>query len=113
MAKITLRHGRKILSAQGSGDGVVDAVMKTIDRMTGLKGHLLDYSVRAVTEGKDAVGEVSLNVRFAAKGEPASGRAAATDVIESSGRAYLAAVNRWLAEGGRVSSKTRPTLASP
>ena len=113
VATITLRHGRKILSAQGSGDGVVDSVMKTIDRITGLKGHLLDYSVRAVTEGKDAVGEVSLNVRFATKGEPASGRAAATDVIESSGRAYLAAVNRWLAEGGRVSSKTRSTLASP
>ncbi|MCX6935365.1 MAG: 2-isopropylmalate synthase [Verrucomicrobia bacterium] len=113
LATVTLRHGRKKLAASGTGDGVVDAVMKTIDRITGLKGHLLDYAVRAVTEGKDAVGEVSLNVRFEAKGEPASGRAAATDVIESSGRAYLAAVNRWLAEGGRVSKKTRRTLASP
>jgi len=112
--KITLRHGRKSLSASGTGDGAVDAVLKTIDRITGLKGHLLDYQVRAVTEGKDAVGEVSLNVRFDAKSEPSGGRAAATDVIESSARAYVAAVNRWLAEGGRVSrGKSRRALAHP
>ena len=113
-AKITLRHGRKSLSIAGTGDGAVDAVLKTIDRITGLKGHLVDYQVRAVTEGKDAVGEVSLNVRFDTKSEPSSGRAAATDVIESSARAYLAAVNRWLAEGGRASRrKSRRTLAHP
>jgi 2-isopropylmalate synthase len=113
-AKITLRHGRKSLSIAGTGDGAVDAVLKTIDRITGLKGHLVDYQVRAVTEGKDAVGEVSLNVRFDTKSEPSSGRAAATDVIESSARAYLAAVNRWLAEGGRASrGKSRRTLAHP
>ena len=92
----------------------MDAVLKTIDRMTGLKGHLVDYQVRAVTEGKDAVGEVSLNVRFDTKAEPSGGRAAATDVIESSARAYLAAVNRWLAEGGRAPrGKSRRTLAHP
>ena len=113
VAKISLKHGRKILSATGTGDGTVDAVLKTIDRITGLKGHLMDYQVRAVTEGKDAVGEVSLSVRFDAKGEPAAGRAAATDVIESSGRAYLAATNRWIAEGGRASKKTRRALGHP
>jgi 2-isopropylmalate synthase len=113
-ARITLRHGRKSLAATGSGDGGVDAVLKTIDRITGLKGHLVDYQVRAVTEGKDAVGEVSLNVRFEAKAEPSAGRAAATDVIESSARAYLAAVNRWFAEGGRSSrGKSRRALAHP
>jgi 2-isopropylmalate synthase len=113
VAKISLKHGRKTLSATGTGDGTVDAVLKTIDRITGLKGHLMDYQVRAVTEGKDAVGEVSLSVRFDAKGEPAAGRAAATDVIESSGRAYLAATNRWIAEGGRASKKTRRALGHP
>jgi 2-isopropylmalate synthase len=113
LAQVSLKHGRKTVSASGTGDGAVDAVLKTIDRITGLKGHLIDYQVRAVTEGKDAVGEVSLSVRFDAKGEPAAGRAAATDVIESSGRAYLAATNRWIAEGGRVSKKTRRTLGHP
>jgi len=115
LAEIVLRCSKKNHSAIGTGDGAVDAVMKTIDQITGLKGHLTEYNVRAVTEGKDAVGEVSLGVRFVAKGEPAAGRAAATDVIESSARAYLSAVNRWLAEGARVSSKkkTRRTLANP
>jgi 2-isopropylmalate synthase len=115
LAEIALRCSKKNHFAIGTGDGAVDAVMKTIDQITGLKGHLTEYSVRAVTEGKDAVGEVNLNVRFIAKGEPAAGRAAATDVIESSARAYLSAVNRWLAEGARASSKkkTRRTLANP
>jgi 2-isopropylmalate synthase len=88
--------------------------MKTIDQITGLHGHLTEYQVRAVTEGKDAVGEVSLGVRFKAKSEPVAGRSAATDVIESSALAYLSAVNRWLAESGRASAKkTRRALANP
>jgi 2-isopropylmalate synthase len=109
-----LRCAKQNHFAIGTGDGAVDAVMKTIDQITGLQGHLTEYQVRAVTEGKDAVGEVSLSVRFRAKSEAVAGRSAATDVIESSARAYLAAINRWLAESGRASAKkTRRALANP
>ena len=114
VAEIALRCSKQNHFAIGTGDGAVDAVMKTIDQITGLQGHLTEYQVRAVTEGKDAVGEVSLGVRFQAKSEPVAGRSAATDVIESSARAYLSAVNRWLAESGRASlKKTRRALANP
>jgi 2-isopropylmalate synthase len=114
VAEISLRCSKQNHFAIGTGDGAVDAVMKTIDQITGLHGHLTEYQVRAVTEGKDAVGEVSLGVRFKAKSEPVAGRSAATDVIESSALAYLSAVNRWLAESGRVSAKkTRRALANP
>jgi 2-isopropylmalate synthase len=74
------------------GDGPVDAVYRAIDRITGIRCELKDYGVRAVTSGKDAMGEVALEV--AANGFTERGRAAKTDIIEASAVAYLAAVNR-------------------
>jgi 2-isopropylmalate synthase len=81
----------------GTGDGPVDAALKTIDRIIGKKGKLLDYHIRAVTQGKDAIGEVSVKVDFGNK-EIITGKAATTDVIEASARAYLNAVNRSLSK---------------
>jgi len=81
----------------GIGDGPVDAALKAIDRLTHTKGTLLDYSLRAVSEGKDALGEVTVKVNFG-KGKLITGKGASTDVIEASARAYLNAVNRFLYE---------------
>ena len=82
------------------GDGPVDAVLKAIDRITGKRGKLLDYQLRATTSGKDAVGEVTMKVNFG-NSEPIVGRGASTDIVEASAKAYLNAVNRVLANGGR------------
>ncbi|MBM3823837.1 MAG: 2-isopropylmalate synthase [Verrucomicrobia bacterium] len=79
------------------GDGPVDAALKAIDRLTGTKGKLMEYSIRAVSEGQDALGEVTLKVDFG-RGEWVTGKGATTDVIEGSARAYLNAVNRHLGE---------------
>lgn len=79
----------------GIGDGPVDAALKAIDRLTKTRGRLKDYSLRAVSQGKDALGEVSVKVDFGT-GEFVSGKGASTDVIEASARAYLNAVNRHL-----------------
>ena len=74
------------------GDGPVDAALKAIDRITGLAGRLMDYSVRGVTRGKDAVGEVFMKVDF---GKVSFiGKAASTDVVDASARAYLNAINK-------------------
>lgn len=77
------------------GDGPVDAALKAIDRLTKTHGRLMDYSLRAVSQGKDAMGEVTVKVDFG-DGELVSGKGATTDVIEASARAYLNAVNRYL-----------------
>ena len=77
------------------GDGPVDAALKAIDRLTKTSGKLLDYSLRAVSEGMDALGEVTLKVDFG-DGELTTGKGASTDIIEASARAYLNAVNRFL-----------------
>jgi len=75
-----------------TGDGPIDAVYNAIDRITGIQCELSDYAIRAITSGKDAMGEVSLQVQT---GDLAQhGRATSTDIIEASARAYLAAVNR-------------------
>ena len=82
----------------GVGDGPVDAALKAIDRLTQTRGRLMDYALRAVSQGKDALGEVTVKVDFG-KGELVTGKGASTDVIEASARAYLNAVNRFLGNG--------------
>jgi 2-isopropylmalate synthase len=81
----------------GIGDGPVDAALKAIDRLTGRPGKLMDYALRAVSQGKDALGEVTVKVDFGG-GKMVAGKGASTDVIEASARAYLNAVNRSLVE---------------
>jgi 2-isopropylmalate synthase len=105
--RLTKADGRKgeSTTAQdaGIGDGPVDAALKAIDRLTGTTGKLMDYSLRAVSQGMDALGEVTAKVDFG-DGELVTGKGASTDVIEASARAYLNAVNRHLGQR-RVSPK--------
>jgi 2-isopropylmalate synthase len=82
----------------GIGDGPVDAALKAIDRLTQTHGKLLDYALRSVSQGKDALGEVTVKVDFG-PGKTVTGKGTSTDVIEASARAYLNAVNRFLSEG--------------
>jgi 2-isopropylmalate synthase len=88
------KNGEELQDA-GVGDGPVDAALKAIDRLTETKGKLIEYSLRAVSQGKDAIGEVTVKVDFGDK-ELVTGKGASTDIIEASARAYLNAVNRYL-----------------
>ena len=91
-ATIKLKKEGKIIEDAACGDGPVDAAYKTIDRITGVKGKLLDYSLRAVTGGKDALGEVTVKIKEGK--EVFIGRGTSTDIIEASAKAYLNAVNK-------------------
>ena len=105
---------REPLADAGTGDGPIDAMLKTIDRITGVKGNLVDYSVGSVTRGKDAVGEVSVRVQFGKEkgsgGKIVTGRGSSTDIIEASALAYLNALNRQLFEQRRRAEAEKPTL---
>ena len=74
------------------GDGPVDAIYSAIQRLTGIKGSLSDYRIRAVTKGKEAMGEVQLELEHS--GRRIRGRGLSTDILEASALAYLAAINR-------------------
>ncbi|MFC1461643.1 2-isopropylmalate synthase [Verrucomicrobiota bacterium] len=93
-ATVRLKKGKEVIQDAACGDGPVDASLKTIDRITGIQGKLLDYGIQAVTVGKDAQGEVALRVAFGS--EIVSGKAASTDIVQASAAAYLSCVNRFL-----------------
>jgi 2-isopropylmalate synthase len=94
------------------GDGPVDAALKAIDRLTQTQGRLKEYALRAVSAGKDALGEVTVKVNFGANdtddADLITGKGASTDVIEASARAYLNAVNRHLSGNQRKQKAPQP-----
>jgi 2-isopropylmalate synthase len=93
-ATVTLRAEGGESTASASGDGPVDALCAAVNELTGVQAQLVDYAIRAVTGGTDALGEVTARVR---EGDVlVVGRASSTDVLEASLKAYLDGVNRLL-----------------
>jgi 2-isopropylmalate synthase len=92
-ATVVLRRGKKEYVESATGNGPVDAVFKAIDRIVAIKNITLeDFSITAVTSGKDAIGEVSLSVHT--DGSSYSGHGTDTDIIVASTKAYLNAINK-------------------
>ena len=75
-----------------TGDGPVDATYKAISRVTGFSPTLSDYQIRSVTEGMDAIGEVTVKVKE--QGRSFVGHGASTDIKEASAKAYINAINK-------------------
>lgn len=98
-ATIRLSREGQMLQDAASGDGPVDACYKTIDRLTGVNPQLIDYSLRSVTQGKDALGEVSVKLRY--RQAEVLGRGTSTDIIEASAKAYVNAINKLLSVSTR------------
>jgi 2-isopropylmalate synthase len=84
----------------------VDAVYKAINRIVGIPNRLTEFTVKSITEGIDAIGEVL--IRIESEDVTYTGRGAATDIIVASAKAYMNALNRLLAvrEGEIAGSKT-------
>ncbi len=88
---VVARHGEEH-PGDGEGNGPVDAFFAAIDAATGLTPELETFHVDAVTEGEDAQGRV--RVRVTHDGTLYIGDGLATDIVEASARAYLAAVSK-------------------
>ncbi|MGD2049636.1 MAG: alpha-isopropylmalate synthase regulatory domain-containing protein, partial [Chloroflexota bacterium] len=96
------------------GTGPVDATYKAIDNIVQMPNCLLEFAVRAVTEGIDAIGEVTVrleaeNGNAHLRTSPQSGliqprtfggHGADTDIIVASAKAYLSAINKLLVASG-------------
>jgi len=82
----------KIIQDAAIGDGPVDAIFSAIQRLTGVRVHLTDFRIRAVTKGKDALGEVQIELEHSER--KIRGRGLSTDILEASALAYLAGINR-------------------
>jgi len=89
-------------AAAAIGSGPVDAVFRAIDQLVGVEATLIEYDVHSVTAGIDALGEVTVRIRNKDEegGKIFGGYGADTDIIAASAQAYMAALNRLLAERG-------------
>ena len=93
-ATVHLRRGEEVVQESALGDGLIDAAMGAIQRAAGVEARLVSFNVSSVTGGSDALGDVI--VQLDVDGRRVTGRGVATDVVEASARAYLAAINRSL-----------------
>ncbi len=91
-ATLRLKKDDKVFQDAACGDGPVDAAYQAIERITGIKAELLDYSLRSVSKGKDAVGEVV--VKLSSDNRVVTGKGVSTDIIEASARAFLNGINK-------------------
>ncbi|NRA39415.1 MAG: 2-isopropylmalate synthase [Planctomycetes bacterium] len=102
-ATVTMVKDDESFTDAATGDGPVNAIINAMDRICGTSGHLTDYRLRSVSQGRDAQGEVTMQVTF--DGVEIGGKGVSTDVIEASAIAYLDAINRILLQEDRAVMK--------
>jgi 2-isopropylmalate synthase len=100
-AAVCLQHadGNRVQEA-ATGDGPIDAALKAIERIVGIDVRLVNYQVRSVSMGKDAQGEVALEIEHL--GKTYRSRATSTDIVEASARAFLTVLNQLALEKSNV-----------
>ncbi|MFN9437532.1 MAG: alpha-isopropylmalate synthase regulatory domain-containing protein, partial [Planctomycetota bacterium] len=105
--ELTLRHGDKTYTERvQQGDGPIDAAFWAVEKIIGIKTVCKEFRVRSATIGRDAMGEVNVEVEH--EGQTYRGNGASTDSVEATISAMLNAINRILTEknlrsDGRVS----------
>lgn len=104
--RISTKEGKT--QAAACGDGPVDAAYEAIREATGKSPKLENYSIRAVTSGKDALGEATVRIR--SEDKTFIGRGVSTDIIEASAKAYVDAINRMVSVEGKDEEETKAEL---
>jgi 2-isopropylmalate synthase len=90
---VKMRHeDGRVASEAAIGDGPVDAMLRAVQRATGEPIELIDFQVRAVSEGGDAQGHATLTAQH--RGHEYRGNGVSTDIVEATAHAVLAIVNR-------------------
>ncbi|MFZ4826840.1 MAG: 2-isopropylmalate synthase [Phototrophicaceae bacterium] len=108
--KNTVHDQELIYAAVGSGP--VDASYRAIDAIVQAPNRLLEYSVHSVTEGIDAMGEVTVRILSEEQDRSFGGYGADDDIIVASVRAYLGALNRMLNALGHGTTKPEGSVAT-
>lgn len=90
---VKLRKGNEILEEVSLGQGPINAAYNAIDKITGgICEEMSSYNIHSVSDGNDALGEVTVKMR--AKDKTVTGRGLSTDIIESSILAYVNGINK-------------------
>ncbi|NBT29037.1 MAG: 2-isopropylmalate synthase [Gammaproteobacteria bacterium] len=104
LADLVLEVAGKSQSCQSSGDGLVDAAFKAVDKLVPGSRSLLLYSVNAITAGSDSQGEVS--VRLEENNRIVNGQGADTDIVVASVKAYVNGLNKLHSGAYRVNPQS-------
>ncbi|HSV75139.1 MAG TPA: 2-isopropylmalate synthase [Chthonomonadales bacterium] len=80
------------------GTGPVDAIYRAINRIVQQENDLIEFSIQAVTEGIDALAEVTIRIRR--DSDIYTGRAANSDICVASAQSYMRALNRLIERAG-------------
>ncbi len=94
---VKIKRDEDILEDIAIGAGPLDSAFKAINHMLGVNARLEDFSVRAVTDGEDSIGEAV--VKISSDGEMYTGSGISTDIIEASLQAYISGINKLFEEG--------------
>lgn len=92
-ATVRIRLGEKVAQDSAWGDGPVDATYKAINSIVQMPIELGEYSLRAVTAGTEAMGEVTIKMTVTGM-FTITGRGASTDILEASAKAYVNGLNK-------------------
>ncbi|OEF95653.1 2-isopropylmalate synthase [Desulfuribacillus alkaliarsenatis] len=93
------------------GDGPINAIYNTIDRLSGEALELTDYRIRSVSGGRDALGEVFVRVKQGRLS--VNGRGMSTDILEASAKAYINALNRIIVKKGEMENGNDTSRENP
>ncbi len=96
-----------IITDAGIGDGTIDAIFKTIDRITNYHGKLKDYKVKSVSQGKDALANVTVQVQFNDDEPAVIGHGLSVDTMFASAKAYLGALNSYISMQGMLKKRSK------
>lgn len=87
------------------GNGAVDCVLKSVDKLSGIQGNLKEYKVESVTKGKDALAKVVVKVDFDSSKVAIIGHGLDIDTISATAKAYISALNSYLSMKDLITSK--------
>ncbi len=95
-ATVSLMRDGVTCTEAAVGNGPIEASFMAVDKISKMELQLMNYQVKSASEGRDALGEVVVRVRYGDK--TATGRGISTDIIESSVLAYIAGLNRLISD---------------
>ena len=98
-------------TAASVGTGPVDAVCRSLNQLAGEPNELVEFSVKSVTEGIDAMGDVTIRLRR--DGKLYSGHSAHTDVVVAAAEAFVNALNRLVAGTAGPTIHPQRDMAEP
>ena len=104
-AAVCIKYKDQLLKDACIGEGTMDAIFKTIDRLTQIEGSLQDYKVTSVTQGKDALAKVTTRVIFDTDMPSFVGHGLSIDTMSATAKAYLGALNSFVSQKERLVKK--------